>query len=54
MPIARNYIRNIFNAFETLVSEVHQHGTASESSWREKKAFSTDAVAECIALDRCG
>jgi len=34
------------SAFETLVSEVHQHGTASESSWREQKDFSTDAVAE--------
>ena len=39
--------RNIFNAFETLVSEVHQHGTASESSWREQKIFSTDAVVDC-------
>src|SRR5262245_21129026 len=39
-------IRNIFNALETLVSEVHQHGTASESFWREQKNFSTDAVAE--------
>jgi len=37
-------IRNILNAIETLVSEVHQHGTASEGSWREQKNF----------FDRCG
>ena len=43
-------IRNIFNAFETLVSEVHQHGTASESSDARRKIFSTDAVGECLAL----
>jgi hypothetical protein len=30
-------IRNISNVFETLISEVHQHDTASESSGREKK-----------------
>jgi hypothetical protein len=37
-------IRNIFNVFETLISEVHQHDTASESSGCEKKNF----------FDRCG
>src|SRR5262245_35919528 len=43
-------IRNIFNVFETLISEVHQHDTASESSGCEKKNFSTDAVANCRRL----
>src|SRR6516225_7991830 len=42
-------IRNICNVFETLISEVHQHDTASESSGR-RKIFSTDAVANCRRL----
>jgi hypothetical protein len=37
-------IRKISNVFETLISEVHQHDTASESSGREEKNF----------FDRCG
>lgn len=41
---------NIFNAFETLVTEVLHHGTASESSGARRKIFSTDAVADCLAL----
>jgi hypothetical protein len=43
-------IRNIFNVFETLISKVHEHDTAPESSGARRKIFSTDAVANCRRL----